>query len=116
MEKKHMTENEPTAARASDMIQYQTGAVVSRIIMKNASGTVTLFAFDEGQELSEHTTPFEALVHVVDGTAEITIAGAAHGVGAGDLIVMPAHVPHAVKAVKQFKMLLTMIKEPPPAK
>lgn len=111
-----MTENETKAAHVTDMIQYQTGAVVSRIIMKNASGTVTLFAFDESQELSEHTTPFEALVHVVDGTAEISLAGAAHRVGAGDLIVMPAHVPHAVKAVQRFKMLLTMIKEPQPAK
>jgi quercetin dioxygenase-like cupin family protein len=93
------------------MIQYQTGAVVSRVIIKKNTGTITLFAFDEGQELSEHTTPFEALAHVLDGEAEITIAGVPHALHAGDLIVMPAHQPHAVKAVKRFKMMLTMIKE-----
>ena len=110
-----MTENETTATRATAMIHYQTGSIVSRVIVKNQSGSVTLFAFGEGQELSEHTTPFEALAHVVDGEAEITISGVPHRLAAGDLIVMPARQPHAVKAVKQFMMLLTMIKEPQPA-
>jgi quercetin dioxygenase-like cupin family protein len=108
-----MSGNETTTvSRAADMIQYQTGAVVSRVIIKSASGTVTLFAFDEGQELSEHKTPFEALVHLLDGEAEIIIDGAAHQLAAGDIIIMPADHPHAVKAVKRFKMMLTMIKEP----
>lgn len=106
-----MPENETTASAADAMIQYQTGAVVSRIIIKKKTGTITLFAFDEGQELSEHTTPFDALAHVLDGTAEITISGLPHTLNAGDLMVMPAHQPHAVRAVKKFKMLLTMIKE-----
>ncbi|MGE5314179.1 MAG: cupin domain-containing protein [Acidobacteriota bacterium] len=93
------------------MIQYQTDAVVSRIIIKKKTGSVTLFAFDEGQELSEHTTPFDALAHVIDGQAEITISGTPNKVAAGEMIVMPAGEPHALKAVKKFKMLLTMIKE-----
>jgi quercetin dioxygenase-like cupin family protein len=106
-----MTDNVPAATNAAAMIQYQAGAVVSRIIMKKSTGTVTLFAFDAGQELSEHTTPYEALAHVVDGETEITIGGTPHRLSSGELIVIPANVPHAVKAVKQFKMLLTMIKE-----
>lgn len=101
-----------TAVNAADaMIQYQTDAVVSRIIIKKKTGSVTLFAFDEGQELSEHTTPFDALAHVIDGQAEITISGTPNKVAAGEMIVMPAGEPHALKAVKKFKMLLTMIKE-----
>ncbi len=111
-----MTAHETKASNAADLIQYQAGSVVSRIIMKNASGSVTMFAFDAGQELSEHTAPFEALAHVVDGEAEIDISGVPHHLNAGDLIVMPANEPHAVKAVKHFKMLLTMIKEPQAAK
>lgn len=107
-----MEANEIVTARATDMIDYQAGAVVSRVIMKTTSGTVTLFAFDEGQELAEHTAPFEALVHVLDGEAEVVIVGVTHCLTAGDLIVMPAHRPHAVKAVQRFKMILTMIREP----
>jgi quercetin dioxygenase-like cupin family protein len=107
-----MTALETKSSNTADLIQYQTGSVVSRIIMKNASGSVTLFAFDEGQELSEHTAPFEALAHVLNGEAEIVISGMPHRLGPGDLMVMPANEPHAVKAVKQFTMLLTMIKEP----
>jgi quercetin dioxygenase-like cupin family protein len=107
-----MAEMETKAAHAAEMIQYQDGSVVSRVIIKSKAGSVTLFAFDAGQELSEHTAPFEALVHVLDGEAEIVIAGVAHHLKAGDLVVMPANKPHAVKAVKRFKMILTMIKEP----
>jgi quercetin dioxygenase-like cupin family protein len=92
------------------LADYQTGAVVSRQIVKAEGGNVTLFAFDEGQELSEHTAPFDALVHVLDGEAEIKIAGRTFHLEAGEAILMPADQPHAVRAVKKFKMLLTMIK------
>ena len=92
------------------MAAYQTGAVVSRQVSKAAGGNVTLFAFDEGQELSEHTAPFDALVHVLDGEAEIKISGQLYQLKAGEGIIMPANAPHALFARKKFKMLLTMIK------
>ena len=94
----------------AEMVSYQTGSVVSRQITKAETGNVTLFAFDEGQELSEHTAPFDALVHVVEGEAEIVISGKSYHLKSGDAIVMPADEPHAVKATGQFKMLLTMIR------
>lgn len=94
----------------SALAEYQTGAVVSRPIVKSEGGNVTLFAFDEGQELSEHTAPFDALVHVLDGEAEIRISGQAFHLTEGEAILMPANEPHAVKAIKKFKMLLTMIR------
>ena len=96
--------------RLVDFIQYQDGSVVSRIVVKGPTGNVTLFAFDVGQELSEHTTPYDALVHVIDGEADITIAGTPYRLRSGDAIIMPAHHPHAVKAVSRFKMLLTMMR------
>jgi len=96
--------------RPLDLIAYQDGAVVSRTLLKRPTGTVTLFAFDQGQGLSEHTAPFDALVHVLDGEAEIMIAGQAHQLSASEMIVMPAHQPHAVAARTAFKMLLTMIR------
>jgi quercetin dioxygenase-like cupin family protein len=92
------------------LASYQEGAVVSRQIVKAESGNVTLFAFDSGQELSEHTTPFDALVQVLDGEVEIRISGRPFQLKAGHMIVMPAHEPHAVRAVTRFKMLLTMIR------
>ncbi|MBI4733177.1 MAG: cupin domain-containing protein [Chloroflexi bacterium] len=92
------------------LAEYQTGAVVSRQVTKAEAGNVTLFAFDEGQELSEHTAPFDALVHVLDGEAEIKISGKPFLLKAGEAIIMPANEPHAVRAVKKFKMLLTMIR------
>ena len=92
------------------MAAYQEGAIVSRQITKAEAGNVTLFAFDAGQELSEHTAPFDALVHVLDGTAEIRISGQPYQVQAGQAIIMPANEPHAVKAGQRFKMLLTMIR------
>jgi quercetin dioxygenase-like cupin family protein len=98
--------------RAIDLVAYQAGAVVSREIVKKKTGTVTAFAFDKDQGLSEHTAPFDALVHVLDGTAEITIGGAPHTVRQGEMLLMPANVPHALRAVERFKMLLTMIREP----
>ncbi len=93
-----------------DMVGYQDGAVVSRTVLKQPAGNVTLFAFDAGQELSEHTAPYDALVQVLDGEAEITIAGRPHRLRVGDMIVMPANKPHALRAPARFKMLLTMIR------
>lgn len=96
--------------KMADLVTYQEGAVVSRQITKADAGNVTLFAFDAGQELSEHTAPFDALVHILDGEAEIRISGKAYALKTGDAIVMPANDPHAVKAKTRFKMLLTMIR------
>jgi len=92
------------------LTDYQEGAVVSRQITKADAGNVTLFAFDEGQELSEHTAPFDALVHLLEGQAEVRIGGKPSLLGAGDAIIMPAGIPHALRAVQRFKMLLTMIR------
>jgi quercetin dioxygenase-like cupin family protein len=93
-----------------DMLEYQDESVVSRTIIERDTGTVTLFAFDEGQGLSEHTAPFDALVCVLDGAVEITISGKPVTVKAGEMIIMPANEPHALKAVKRSKMMLTMIR------
>jgi quercetin dioxygenase-like cupin family protein len=89
---------------------YQEGAVVSRTLLKRAGGTITLFAFDEGQALSEHTAPFDAVAHVLEGDAETTISGTPLRVSAGEMVLMPANQPHAVNARTRFKMLLTMIR------
>ncbi len=94
-----------------DLVNYQEGSVVSRTIVNRKAGTITLFAFDQGQSLSEHTAPFDAVAHVLDGEGEITISGQPFHLHAGELIVMPANQPHAVNASSRFKMLLTMIKE-----
>jgi quercetin dioxygenase-like cupin family protein len=93
-----------------DLVDYQNGAVVSRTLVKKPTGTVTLFAFDAGQELSEHTSPFDALVQVLDGQAEITISGSPLRLGAGQMVIMPAQQPHAVRATARVKMLLVMIR------
>lgn len=98
------------SARLADLVQYQEASVVSHQILHGDAGSVTLFAFDEGEGLSEHTTPFDALVQLVDGEAEITIAGQSQRLKEGDVVVMPADKPHAVQALTRFKMLLTMIK------
>ena len=98
------------AAPLVDLVEYQGGAVVSRTVVKKKVGTVTLFAFDRGQGLSEHTAPFDAMVCVLDGEAEIIISGEAHRLKQGEAIVMPADEPHALKAVERFKMLLIMIR------
>jgi quercetin dioxygenase-like cupin family protein len=95
----------------ADLVAYNEGSVVSRQITKAEAGNVTLFAFDKSQELSEHTAPFDALVHVLDGEAEIKISGKPYHLKAGDAIIMPADEPHAVKALTRFKMLLTMIRK-----
>ena len=99
-----------TALTPPDLAAYQDGAVVSRTLIKRAGGTMTLFAFDEGQALSEHTAPFDAIVHVLDGEASITVSGTSVTVKGGQFILLPAHQPHAVAAVTRFKMLLTMIR------
>jgi len=96
--------------KMTDLAAYQEGSVVSRQITKAEAGNVTLFAFDAGQELSEHTAPFDALVHILDGEAEVCISGVSYSLAAGDAIVMPANEPHALKALKKFKMLLTMVR------
>jgi quercetin dioxygenase-like cupin family protein len=99
-----------TVQPLAPMISYHPGSVVSRTLLKKATGTVTLFAFDEGQELSEHTAPFEALVQVLEGEAEVTISGKPLALSAGHSVIMPANQPHAVKARSAFKMLLVMIR------
>jgi quercetin dioxygenase-like cupin family protein len=93
-----------------ELVQYQPGAVVSRTIIDKSIGTMTLFAFAEEQGLSEHTAPYDATVQIIDGTADVTIAGTVHRVTAGQLIIMPANIPHSLRAVERFKMLLTMIR------
>lgn len=92
------------------LINYQDGSIVSREIVKGSNGRVTLFAFDKGEGLSEHTSPFNALVQVTEGEAEITISGKANRVKGGELILMPAGQPHALKALERFKMILTMVR------
>jgi quercetin dioxygenase-like cupin family protein len=94
----------------SGMVEYQKGSVVSRTLIDKKAGTITLFSFDKGQGLSEHTAPFNALVHILDGEAEISISGKPFHLQAGEMIIMPANKPHALKAVEQFKMMLVMIR------
>ncbi|MBC8213118.1 MAG: cupin domain-containing protein [Candidatus Marinimicrobia bacterium] len=93
------------------LTDYQADSVVSKTLIKKETGTVTLFAFDKGQGLSEHTAPFDAMVQIVDGEAEILIDGTPHIVKSGEMIIMPANKPHALKAVEKFKMMLVMIKK-----
>ena len=98
------------SGRLAELVDYQKGSVVSRTIVKKQTGTVTVFAFDEGQGLSEHTAPFDALVHIVDGEAEITVSGQAFTVRSGEFAILPADEPHALQALVRFKMVLTMIR------
>jgi quercetin dioxygenase-like cupin family protein len=98
------------AAALAGLIDYQNGAVVSRTVIDKTAGTVTLFAFDEGEGLSEHTAPYDALVYIIDGEAEITISGKPVRVKQGEVTIMPANEPHALKAAKKFKMLLVMVR------
>ena len=102
----------PTAVALSplELAGYQDGSVVSRALLKRSGGTITFFAFDTGQGLSEHTAPFDAVAHVLEGEAEITISGTAVHVSAGEMVLMPANQPHALSARTRFKMLLTMIR------
>lgn len=95
---------------AQQLIDYQSGSVVSKTILKSKTGTVTLFAFDKGEGLSEHTAPFDALVFLLDGKAEVTISGKSHNLNSGEMIILPASEPHALKANVRFKMMLVMIR------
>jgi quercetin dioxygenase-like cupin family protein len=99
-----------TVFNIAEQISYTDGGVVSKQVLKNQAGNVTLFSFDKGQGLSEHTAPFDALVQVLDGEVEIRIDGKPHRVQMGEIIIMPANVPHSLQAIERFKMLLTMIK------
>lgn len=92
------------------LVQYQEGSIVSRELLKKNTGTVSLFAFDKGQGLSEHTAPFDALVFIMDGTALITLSGEEHRLSAGQFIIMPAGAPHSLQAPSRFKMMLVMIR------
>lgn len=114
-----MTESKGNAEHATsldgvvtlgDLVRYQDGAVVSRTLLKRESGSITVFAFDRSQAISEHTVPYDACVLVLDGEAEVAISGRARRVKQGEMIIMPANRPHALKAVTSFKMLLTMLR------
>ena len=96
--------------KTADLIEYQDGSVVSREIIRKDTGTVTIFAFDKGEGLSEHTAPFDAMVQIIDGKAEITISGNKNILESGEMIIMPANEPHALKALEKYKMVLTMIR------
>ncbi len=110
-----MKENNKTdiiakAINMGEMLSYQQSAVVSRTIIKKDNGTITIFAFDKGEGLSEHKAPYDALVYIIEGEAEITISGNSNPVKSGEMIIMPANKPHSLKATTNFKMLLVMIK------
>jgi quercetin dioxygenase-like cupin family protein len=108
-----MTKGEMPVAevvRLADLVNYQEGSVVSRTIVKRATGTVTVFAFDEGQGLSEHTAAFDAVAHLLEGEAEITVSGNTLRMAAGEAVLLPANQPHSLRALGRFKMLLTMIR------
>ena len=96
--------------RLADLADYQEGSVVSRTIIDKKAGTVTFFAFAEGQGLSEHTAPFDGLVYIVDGEAEVVISGKPIQLRGGEMVMMPANQPHALRATRNFKMILTMIR------
>jgi len=98
------------AVEMSGLVSYHSGSVISRTLIDRKVGTITLFSFDAGQGLSEHTVPFDAFVQIVDGIAEVTIDGKIHLVSAGEFIIMPANIPHSMKAVEKFKMMLVMIR------
>lgn len=98
------------ALKLAELVDYQAGSVVSREIINKKAGTVTIFAFDRGQGLSEHTAPFDAIVYILDGEADITISGKVHRMKDGEMIIMPANQPHELKAITRFKMALVMIR------
>ena len=100
-----------SAIEIGALVEYQQDSIVSRTLVKHNGGTLTLFAFDEGQALSEHTAPFNAIVQVLDGTVELVIGGKPVSAVAGQTVLMPANIPHAVNAIKPFKTLLTMIRD-----
>lgn len=110
MEQERLEDDVGRGTRLVELADYQAGSVVSRTIIDKKTGTVTFFAFDEGQGLSEHTAPFDAHVHVLEGEAEVVISGRPIRVRSGEMVIMPANQPHALKAVRRFKMVLTMIR------
>ena len=110
MKRTHATKLSTQSAKLSDLIEFQEASVVSRTLIDKKAGTVTLFAFDKQERLSEHTASYDALVEIIDGEAEITISGKAHHLKAGEMIIIPANHPHSLKATEKFKMLLTMIR------
>ncbi|MFC1987252.1 cupin domain-containing protein [Chloroflexota bacterium] len=101
---------EPKAIKLIDFVSYQKGSIVSRTIIDKDTGTLTLFAFDEGQGLSEHIAPFDALIYLLDGEAEVTISGKSLNLKEGEMVVMPAKKPHALRAIRRFRMMLVMMK------
>lgn len=103
--------NSPKVTKLTGQITYQEGSIVSKIIHKNEGGSLTLFAFDKGEGLTEHTSPFDAFVHILDGSAEVSISGKGYQVNEGEMIHLPANEPHALQALSRFKMMLAMIKE-----
>jgi quercetin dioxygenase-like cupin family protein len=105
-----LSDTPPGVENLKGMLQFQDKAIVSRMLVKNAGGSVTLFAFDSGEGLSEHTAPFDALVIGIEGKAEIRLGGVSHSLGEGDTLLMPANMPHAVNPVGSFKMLLVMLR------
>lgn len=109
MDSKAIEKSKPYLLR--DTIDIAQGGIVSKQILKSSSGNITLFAFDKDQGLSEHTAPFDAMVQVIEGSADVTIGGASNMMGPGEAVIMPANVPHAITAIESFKMLLVMIKE-----
>lgn len=108
-----MNENTVSAEKIvpGKILNYQQGAVVSKVLLKKKSGNITMFAFSEGEGLSEHTAPFDAFIHITDGEAEVTISGKPYSLKAGEAIIMPSNEPHALKAVTDFRMLLVMLKD-----
>ena len=110
MQQKKLEKHAGQAIRLVDLADYQDGSVVSRTIIDKKTGTVTFFAFAEGQGLSEHTAPFDALVYLLEGEAEVVISGKPVHLKSGEMVIMPANHPHALKATKNFKMILTMIR------
>ena len=105
-----MEEFETQVQWLDDVIDYQTESIVSRTLMKNEAGSITLFAFDKAQSLSEHTVPYKAFLQVTDGEVEITIAGESFQLSAGQVIILPANKPHSVNAIQKFKMILTLLR------
>jgi quercetin dioxygenase-like cupin family protein len=106
-------QNDPFVGRLADSIAYQADSIVSKILGKAGGGSATLFAFSSGQELSEHTAPFQALIYVVEGEADVQVGGRSEVVSAGDLVTLPANVPHGIRATTDFKMLLVMLRDAP---
>jgi len=100
----------PEILNLKEYIDYQEGSVVSKMLINKPEGSITIFAFDKGEGLSEHTTPFDAFVYLIEGKAEITISGKSHVLEEGQMIIMPANEPHALKALEKYKMMLVMIK------